>query len=266
MIKKSFENLEVPALGFGTWQLRGKACQKAIHHALDIGYRHIDTAQLYENEQDVGQALAESDIPREEVFLTTKVGQNRLSCEEVLHSVNESLEKLQTQYCDLLLIHWPSETVPLVNTLEAMKVLKADGKINAIGVSNFPPALLKKAMNIANVMCNQVEYHPFLNQDELLEIASENNLMITAYSPLAKGEVMEDPTLRKIGEKYDKNPVQITLRWLIQQENVVAIPKAADPEHRERNFNIFDFELSSTEMDQIFKLEKGERLIHRPVH
>lgn len=258
MIIKTFDGIDVPSLGFGTWQLTGETCKKAIHHALDIGYRHLDTAQLYDNEQAVGQALFETGISRDEVFLTTKLRQDRLSCEEVLRSFGESLSKLKTDYCDLLLIHWPSENVLMEETLEAMKMLKADGKIRAIGVSNFTPRLLNKALRTANLMCHQVEYNPFHNQQELLSLAKENDLMLSAYSPLAKGEVMHASLIRKIAAKYNKTPAQISLRWLIQQDNVVAIPKAADPVHRENNFKIFDFELTEDDMNALSTLNRKE--------
>lgn len=262
MMIKTFDRLDIPALGFGTWQLKGKRCKEAIHHALEIGYRHFDTAQLYDNEQEVGQALIASGISRDEIFITTKIRQDRLTCEEVLRSFEESLEKLGTDYCDLLLIHWPSEDIPLEETLEAMKVLKADGKISAIGVSNFNTALLQEALETANIMCNQVEYNPYIDQDGLLQLATSQRLMLTAYSPLAKGKVMEDATIQQIGKRYGKNPVQVALRWLIQQQNVVAIPKAADPGHRESNFQIFDFELTPDEMNKIFHLARDRQVVN----
>lgn len=259
---KTFGRIEVPALGFGTWRLRNEACRKAIIHALEIGYRHIDTAQAYDNEQDIGLALEEAGISRDEVFLTTKISPDNLSGEQVLKSFEESLEKLKTDYTDLILIHWPSTNgIPLEETLEAMKLLKADGKTRSVGVSNFTPKLLKETLAVANITCNQVEYHPFLGQRKLLKLSHKHDLMLTAYCPLAKGGIANDPTLQKIGRKYNKTPAQVTLRWLIQQENVVAIPKAADPEHRASNFNIFDFNLTEDEMDMIFALEKGKRLI-----
>lgn len=263
MITKTFSGIEVPALGLGTWRLEGAECKKAVLHALDLGYRHIDTAAAYGNEKEVGKAIRESQISRDEIFLTTKLPWEQLSCKEVLHGFEQSLERLDLPYTDLLLIHWPStQNIPLEETLEAMKVLKADGKARAIGVSNFPPALLKKALDISNIMCDQVEYHPFLSQQKLLEIAKEHDLMLTAYSPLARGEVMNDPTIDAIADKHGKSPVQVTLRWLIQQPQVVAIPKAAAPEHRATNFNIFDFELTNEEMSSIFALDKGKRLIN----
>ncbi|ELR73063.1 oxidoreductase aldo/keto reductase family [Fulvivirga imtechensis AK7] len=259
---KTFDRIEVPALGFGTWQLRNKACRNAIIHALELGYRHIDTAQAYDNEQDVGMALEEAGISRDEVFLTTKIQPDRLSGDQVLKSFEKSLEKLKTDYTDLLLIHWPStDGIPLEETLEAMKLLKADGKTRSIGVSNFSPKLIEEALSIANILCNQVEYHPFLRQQKLLELSNKHDLMLTAYSPLAKGKIADNPTLQKIAQKYNKTPAQITLRWLVQQENVVTIPKAANPEHRASNFNIFDFNLTEDEMNMIFALENGKRLI-----
>lgn len=259
---KIFSKIEVPAIGFGTWELTGHSCRKAILHALDIGYRHVDTARAYGNEKDVGAALEEAGISRDDVFLTTKIEPQNLAADKVLKCMDESLENLKTDYVDLLLIHWPSpEQVPLQETLEAMKLLKADGKTRSIGVSNFTPSLLKQALETANILCNQVEYHPFLSQRKLLRFARRHDLMLTAYSPLAKGEIMNNPTLIRIGNAHGKNPAQVTLRWLIQQDNVVVIPKAADPEHRAANFNIFDFELTDDEMSSISNLDRGQRLI-----
>lgn len=259
---KTFGRIKVPAIGLGTWQLQGAACKKAILNALDIGYRHIDTAQAYGNEEDVGQALEEAEISRDDFFITTKIQPQNLTADKVLKSFNESLDKLHTDFTDLVLIHWPSpDDVPLEETLEAMRLLKADGKTRCIGVSNFTPSLLEETLEIANILCNQVEYHPFLGQQKLLHMAIENDLMLTAYSPLAKGEVMQNGTLKEIANKYNKTPAQVTLRWLIQQENVVAIPKAADPEHQKSNIDIFDFELTDSEMSSISGLKKGKRLI-----
>lgn len=262
MITKTFNDLRIPALGLGTWRLNGTTCRKIVLQALEIGYRHIDTADAYGNEQDIGDAIAQSGIPRDDIFLTTKLPWEKLRGDEVISSVRESLKKLQTRYVNLLLIHWPStQGVPVEETLEAMQVLKADGKVRAIGVSNFTPTLLQEAMQHANILCNQVEYHPFLAQTRLLELAAENDLMITAYCPIARGKVAEHDIIKEIAKTHDKAPTQVALRWLVQQENVVAIPKTANPDHLKSNFNIFDFELSEEEMTRISSLGEGRRLI-----
>lgn len=263
MIIKTFSNLKIPALGLGTWRLSGAECKKTILHALDLGYRHFDTADAYANEQDIGQAIVQSGISRDDIFVTTKLPWEKLRGEEVITAVKQSLEKLQMHYVNLLLIHWPStQGVPVEETLEAMQVLKADGKIRAIGVSNFTPTLLQEAIKHANILCNQVEYHPFLAQTRLLELAAENDMMLTAYCPLAKGEVLENTVIQKIAKTHGKKPAQVALRWLVQQENVVAIPKAANPEHLKSNIDIFDFELSEEEMNKISGLNEKRRLIN----
>ncbi len=252
----------VPALGFGTWQLQGEECTKAVADALSIGYRHVDTAEAYENEEAVGRALARSDLDRGDYFLTTKVWWKELSHDECLEAAEASLRKLDVDYVDLLLVHWPDESIPLDEPLGAMKELRGQGKIRHMGVSNFTPALLSQALEIApEILCNQVEYHPFLSQEPLLDMCRANEVMLTAYSPLARAEVMDDETLREIGEAHGKSPAQVTLRWLLQQENVAAIPRARSAEHREDNFRIWDFELDEEEMERIHGLDRGMRLI-----
>ncbi len=254
---------KVPALGFGTWQIEGDECRKAVKNALDIGYRHIDTAQAYENEEYVGEGIQESDVDREDIWLTTKVWRNNLNEDRLKESVKESLEKLQTEYVDLLLIHWPFENMDLEAVLKKMNELVDEGKVKNIGISNFNTDQMDEAVNLSDepVFTNQVEYHPFLNQDAVLEKCREHGMMLTAYSPLARGDVPENKTLKEIGERYGKSPVQVTLRWLIQQEDVAAIPKASSPEHQEANFEIFDFELDEDEMEEISELYREDRKI-----
>lgn len=262
MEKIPIEDDSVPALGLGTWQLRGEEATSAVEHALSLGYRHLDTAQAYDNEGAVGRGLARSSVPRDRVFLTTKVWWENLEADDVIRSTEASLRRLGTDHVDLLLVHWPpAEEIPLDEPLTALTTLRTQGKTRHIGVSNFTPDLLKEALTRAPVVCNQVELHPFLQQDELLQLAEENDLLLTAYSPLARGRVLDDATLRRIGANHGKTPTQIALRWLIQHERVAAIPKASDPRHREENLAIFDFELSSEEMEAIRRLDRGERLI-----
>lgn len=251
----------VPALGFGTWQLSGQAAVEAVRHALELGYRHLDTAQMYRNEAQVGQALADSGLDRSEVFLTTKLLPRNLEPGRVHRSTRESLERLQTDYVDLLLIHWPAFADSMKATLEAMVALREGGTARHIGVSNFTPSLLREALDRAPILCNQVEYHPYLAQPELREVAAERDLMLTAYSPLAKGRVVDDETLSEIGRRHGKTATQVSLRWLLQQDHVAAIPRSADREHRAANFDVFDFELSEEEMSRIEALDRGGRLI-----
>lgn len=254
--------LDVPGLGLGTWKLTGQTCADRVREALELGYRHIDTAQMYENEEEVGRGMKESDTPREDVFLTTKLWFDELKGPDVAPSTEASLKRLGTDYVDLLLIHWPNEDVPLEETLAAMMKLQEQGKVSFIGVSNFTVGLWKRALERAPVNVNQVEYHPFLNQQPLLDLARERSAYIIAYSPLARGEVLEDPTLKEIAERYRKSPAQIALRWLLQQDGVAAaIPKAAKSEHLRENRDIFDFELEASDLVRISDLRGSERMV-----
>ena len=253
---------QIPALGLGTYKLKGSTCQDAIVDAIEIGYRHIDTARMYENEQDIGQGIRNSGIDRDELFITTKIWYTDLVRTNVLNAANDSLRKLQTSYVNLLLIHWPSDEVPLKETLEALMEVQKQGKARLIGVSNFPPSLLKKAFELAPVVCNQVEYHPYLGQSALINMVREHHAMLTAYSPIAQGGVNEDATLQAIGKQYGKTPSQVALRWLVQQDNVAAIPRTSSHEHRVSNFDIFDFALTDDEMEKIHALSRRERLVN----
>jgi 2,5-diketo-D-gluconate reductase B len=260
----AIQGTAVPALGLGTWQVEGRACEQAVEHALELGYRHIDTARAYGNEAEVGRALARSPLARDEVFLTTKLWRSELAGDRVARAVDGSLRALGTDVVDLLLIHWPVEDVPLGETLEAMLAVRDAGKVRHLGVSNFTTALVREAARHAPLLCNQVEYHPLLGQDALLALADELDLMVTAYSPMAQGEVTREPVLQRIGERHGKSAAQVALRWLVQQPRVAAIPKAASPEHREANLAVFDFALTDEEMKDIAGLARGRRLLDPP--
>ena len=253
---------QIPALGLGTFSLKGDTCREAVTDAISIGYRHIDTAKMYENEEAVGQAVLDADIDRDELFITTKIWYTDLVRTNVLSATDDSLRKLRTDYVNLLLIHWPSDEVPLEETLEAFMEVQRQGKARLIGISNFPPAMMRKAVELAPVVCNQVEYHPYLGQSALINIAREHDMVLTAYSPLAQGAVQDDTVLRTIGKKYDKLPSQVALRWLMQQDNVAAVPRTSSHEHRVSNFEVFDFSLTDDEMDQIHGLSRRERLVN----
>ena len=261
MIYQTIQGSRVPALGFGTFEITGKACREAVVNALALGYRHVDTAQSYENEAEVGEGLRAAGVDRDEVFLTTKIWIGGLAPKDVRPTAEESLRRLRADYIDLLLIHWPTHDMHLAGALDAMRGLQDEGKVRHIGVSNFTPTLLREAMEHAPIFCNQVEYHPFLGQPRLAEMARRHDLLLTAYSPIARGRVNDDPVLRAIGEAHGKTPIQVALRWLVQQDHVAAIPKAARPEHRAANLAVFDFELTGEEMDRLFALDRGERLI-----
>jgi diketogulonate reductase-like aldo/keto reductase len=250
--------VDVPALGFGTWPMKGDTCRTAVEHALDTGYRHIDTAQMYNNEDAVGQAIADSEVPREDVFLVTKILRQNLAHDDVLRSVEESAQQLGTEI-DLLLIHAPSRSVPVEESIGAMNELQERGTVDQIGVSNFSVEQMRQAITASStpILTNQVEYHPFKSQSEILEFCIENGIILTAYSPLGQGRVIEDEDLDEMGEKYGKTAAQVALRWLIQQEMVVAIPKASTSTHIEANFDVFDFELGDEEMERIFDMQGG---------
>ena len=249
----------VPKLGFGTWEILGRDCEEAVGDALEIGYRHIDTAQAYDNEAEVGKALAASGIPLKELWITTKLWREDYG--RVRDSARESLEKLRIDCIDLLLLHWPNPEFPLAATLDALAGLREEGLIKHFGVSNFPAGMLREALAIAPIFADQVEFHPFLGQDALVALAAERDFMVTAYSPLARGKVPRDETLRAIGEAHGKTAGQVALRWLLDKPNVSTIPKASSHERRVENFDVFDFELSDDERARIDALPKDERVI-----
>ena len=247
---------KVPSLGLGTYRLTGETCGRAVARALSIGYRHLDTAQMYGNEAEVGRGIAASGVDRDELFLTTKVWPDDFARERVLQKTRESLGRLGTDRVDLLLMHWPSERVPLGETLGAMRELQEEGSVVHVGVSNFSPSLVEDAAEHADVFCNQVEYHPYRDQSPLLAQAAEMDYLLTAYRPLSRGSVEEDATLREIGEAHGKTAAQVALRWLVQQEKVSAIPKATGEDHLKENIDVFDFELSGEEMDRVSALRR----------
>jgi 2,5-diketo-D-gluconate reductase B len=251
----------VPKLGFGTWQIEGPQCQEAVEDALAIGYRQIDTARAYANEEHVGRGIAAAGIPRNEYFLTTKIARDEYAPDDLRRAAEDSLRKLGVDGLDLLLLHWPNPDFPLEDTLGALIGLRDDGLIKHLGVSNFPPGMLREAIGLAPIFTDQVEFHPFLGQDALVELAIEKDFMVTAYSPLARGKVPEDATLREIGAAHGKTAGQVALRWLLDTPQVCTIPKASSHERRVENFEVFDFELTDDERARIDALPKGERII-----
>src|SRR5687767_11651590 len=258
------QGVTVPRLGFGTWQIEGSDATEAVRDALEIGYRQIDTARAYGNEAEVGEGIAQSGVDRAEIFLTTKIFPGDFEPDALKAAAEDSLRALRADYLDLLLLHWPDESVPLERTLAALVDLREAGRIRQLGVSNFPAGLLGKALDRAPVFCDQVEYHPFLGQDRLLGLAREREVLITAYSPLAHGRVPEDGTLREIGEAHGKTAGQVALRWLLDQPGVAPIPKASSHERRVENFEVFDFALSEDERARIDALPKDDRQIDPP--
>ncbi|WP_206443136.1 aldo/keto reductase [Candidatus Protofrankia californiensis] len=261
------QGTSVPRLGFGTWQLYGKDAAEAVRDALEIGYRHIDTARNYENETHVGAAIKESGIPRDQIFLTDKVFPV-LNRTEVFNpalvrwAVEESLDRLDADYLDLLLLHWPNPRVPLEAALPAMTELRDDGWVRHIGVSNFPPGMLQRAIELAPIFCNQIEFHPFLSQTRVLEIARGHDLMVTAHTPLAAGLALTDATLQRIGARHGRSAPQIALRWLLDQPNVAVIPMAPRHDWRIENWQALDFALSAEERAEIDALSKDRRTVN----
>lgn len=261
---KTIQGVEVPEIGLGTHRLIGREGENTIKLALNLGYRHIDTAQSYKNEREVGEAIKRSHVDREEIFLSTKIWHTHLEKDDVLKIAENSLREMDTPYVDLLMVHWPNPEVNIEKTMEAFLSLRDQGKALNIGVANFPLKLLKEVNEelAAPIFCNQVEYHPFLSQFDLLDYTAEQDILFTAYSPLAQAQVMENPLLQKLGEKYGKSPAQIALRWLIEQEQVVAIPKASTEEHLKENINVFDFELEDDDFYAIDDIPKDNRIIN----
>ena len=261
---KTIQGIDVPEIGLGTYGLIGKAGEQIIKMALNMGYRHIDTAQDYKNEREVGNAIKQSHIKRDELFVTTKIDRNNLDPEKLLKSAEQSLLDLDISYVDLLLVHWPNPEYDIEKTMEAMLSFRDQGKALNIGVSNFPLKLLKEVNEelAAPIFCNQVEYHPLLGQFDLLDYAADQDLLLTAYSPIGQGKLVDHPLLKEIGAKYGKSASQVSLRWLIEQEQVVAIPKASSREHLEENLDIYDFVLEDDDFYAIDDLDKTYRIIN----
>jgi 2,5-diketo-D-gluconate reductase B len=250
----------IPAIGLGTWELRGRSCARLVEQALRLGYRHVDTAQVYENEREVGEGLHASHIRRDDVFVTTKVWTTHFAPNDLERSTKESLTKLRLSEVDLLLLHWPNPHVPLSETLGALARVKKLGMARHIGVSNFTVALIEEAVAACPepLVCDQVEYHPYLEQTMVKETCAGHGMALVAYSPVARGRVKNDATLARIGLAYGKTAAQVCLRWLVQQ-NVCAIPRTSKIERLTENIDIFDFSLSDDEMGEIFRMgsDKG---------
>jgi len=243
---------EMPVLGLGTWALRGEQCKVAVKKAIELGYTHIDTAWMYGNQKEIAEALREVGVARTELFITSKIWRTHLKYNAVLEQCEECLEQLQTDYLDLLLIHWPNETVPLEETLAAFNKIYDEGKTKSIGVSNFNIGLVDQAREFsrAPISVNQVEYHVHQNREALRQHCQKHQIVLTAYSPLAKGAILREPILKPIAEKHGKTIPQIALRWLLQK-GLIVIPKASSESHLRTNFDVFNWELTQDEMQQI---------------
>ena len=255
-------NVNIPSIGLGTWDVRGKEGEKTIQLALDLGYRHIDTAQMYENEKEVGNAISDSKIKREEIFITTKIYTLIVKNDEIEDSFENSLINLKTDYVDLLLIHFPAFTTNLSDMLDILFKLKETGKTKNIGISNFNHNLVNECIKLGykDIFCNQVEYHPYLEQNNLIRVLKEYNIIPVAYSPLAKGKLLNDQVILNISKKYTKQPAQIILRWLNQQ-GWISIPKSANEDRMKENMNIFDFTISEKDMNLLHGLARNYRAV-----
>jgi 2,5-diketo-D-gluconate reductase B len=252
----------IPLLGLGTWDLRGKACVRMVEEAIRLGYRHIDTAAMYGNEEDVGEGLRASGIPRDEVFITTKVWSSNLRARDFERSARDSLKKLKLPSVDLLLIHWPNSSIPLKETVGALCKMKAEGVARHIGVSNFTPALIEEALRHATepLVNNQIECHPYFDQSKTIAASHKGGLSVTAYSPIARGRIKGDAVLSRIAKAHGKSAAQICLRYLVQQ-NLIVIPKTSRSERLSENAAIFDFQLTPAEMKDIAALARPDGAI-----
>jgi diketogulonate reductase-like aldo/keto reductase len=256
---------QVPKLGFGTYGLRGREATDLVGMALRSGYRHIDTAQMYRNEMEIGRAIRQSSLDRDDLWVTTKVWHTELSSERFIPSVEASLERLSLDYVDLLLIHWPSPEVSVEEAVTNLMMAQDRDLCRAIGVSNFTLELMAEALALnAELINNQVEYHPYLDQSTLLDFITTQDMCLTAYAPIAQGAVLDDPVIKDIADKHGKHPAQIALRWLLDHEPVIAIPKTGNPRHLKTNADIFRIRLDADDTRRINQLTQQNRRLVDP--
>jgi diketogulonate reductase-like aldo/keto reductase len=259
----------IPVLGFGTMTLKDDRCVELVEAALQLGYRHLDTAQMYGNEREVGQGLREglrgSGLRREDVFLTTKVWFNRLAPGDLERSVNESLEKLGLPFVDLLMIHWPNAQIPLAGSIAALGKIREQGLAKNIGVANFNIAMIEEAAALARepIAVLQIEAHPYLDQSKVIAVARQHGMAVVGYCPLARGKVPADATLQKIGRAHGKTASQVALRFL-EQHGIIPIPRTSKRERLAENLGSLDFVLSEAEMAEIGKLRRPDGRIVSP--
>lgn len=261
---KNIQGTDVPEIGLGTYKLHDKECSRAVRTALDIGYRHIDTAQMYENESEVGQAIKESGVARDEIFVTTKIWHESLAGDQPIESLKESLKKLDMERVDLTLIHWPSPNneVPMADYIGALNESREQGLTRYIGISNFTIAHVDEARRVPggeHIVTNQIEVHPYLANRKVVKHCQDRGLQVTGYMPLAVGKVMKEPVLQEIARTHDVTPAQITLAWLAQQ-GIVVIPSSTRPEHQKANLAALELKLSGEEIAKIDALDKGARI------
>lgn len=243
---------EMPIFGLGTWKLNGKQCEDIVKIAIDLGYTHIDTAWMYKNQREIGNTLRDIGIDRETLFITSKIWHTHLKHDDVLSQFDICIRDLQMDYVDLLLIHWPSDTVPFEETFAAFHEIYETGKVRSIGISNFSIEQVKKACDISDlpICTNQVEYNIRQNKEELRQFCESRNIPITAHRPLGAGNIVGDAKLAEIGDRYGKTGAQVALRWLVQKK-IVTIPKSGSEEHLRENLDIFDWELTEEDMQAL---------------
>jgi 2,5-diketo-D-gluconate reductase A len=254
--------VEIPQLGFGVFLVKPEETKQSVLTALEIGYRHIDTAQMYRNEREVGQAIVESGLDRSEVFVTSKLNNNKIGFDAALVAFDETLDTLGMTQIDLFLIHWPLATVrDFVETWKAFERIYAEGRARAIGVSNFQVAHLERLFEESEIVpaVNQIEVHPYLTQEKLLAFNAEHGIATEAWSPLGRGAVLDDPVIVKVATAHGKSPAQVVLRWHVQHASII-FPKSVTPARVRENFEIFDFELSTDEMGEISALNRDQRV------
>ncbi|GAB2917836.1 aldo/keto reductase [Paraburkholderia jirisanensis] len=260
------QGIRIPRLGFGTFRMRGMDCQPVVESALELGYRHIDTAMMYQNEAAVGAALATSGIARGDLHVTTKVWHDSLQPDAIRRSFDTSLAQLKLDYLDLFMVHWPSPDMNLPAVLETMIKLKEEGRTRAIGVCNFNLSQLKTAVDEvgAPIACLQVEYHPFLSQARMLDYLRAKQIPLVAYAPLAQGRAAGDPLLASIGDKHGASAAQIALAWLLDQDDVIAIPKAQRAQSQRANLEALRIRLDDEDRAAIAGLPKDQRYVQPP--
>ncbi|APP86620.1 2,5-didehydrogluconate reductase DkgB [Xanthomonas hortorum pv. vitians] len=256
--------MTVPAFGLGTFRLKDQIVIDSVRNALELGYRAVDTAQIYDNEEQVGQAIAASNVPRDQLYLTTKIWVDKFGRDALLPSLQESLRKLGTEHVDLTLIHWPSpqDQVPMREYLEALAQARQQGLTRAIGVSNFTIALIKQAIEILGadaIATNQIEVHPYLQNRTLIAFLREQGIHVTSYMTLAVGEVLKDPVIQAIAARHDATAAQVTLAWALQQGYSV-IPSSTKRENLQSNLKAQTLQLSEQDMSEIAALDRGQRL------
>lgn len=249
----------IPLLGLGTWDLRGRTCARIVEEALGLGYRHVDTAEMYDNERDVGDGLRASGVKRSDVFITTKIWPDHFAPRELERAARASLSRLGLHEVGLLLLHWPNPRIPLADTLGALAKVKREGLTRHIGVSNFTVALIEQAVALTTepLVCNQIEYHPFLDQSKVIAACRRHDMAVVAYSPIARGKAAGDRVLARIASAHHKSAAQVSLRFLVQQ-NIVVIPRTGKTDRLSENAAIFDFRLSPQEMTEIAALARRD--------